>query len=151
MDKVLRISTFSLCFLVIGFGLLVVGYLFTEGSRAVVESLASVSREKSMNVTFIGNRMQEYTGVLRRMWPASDPAPEIFSWEPESDNDMAALHAKLLICDRLSALITSANFSYQGLHSNIEIGIRVTSPAIGKLTEFIQAMISVGEIKQICW
>ncbi len=130
---------------------LVVGYLFTEGSRAFVESLASVSRDKRVHVTLVGNRMQQHLPALKRMWFADSPAPAIFSWDPDSHNSMAALHAKLLVCDSRTALITSANFSYQGLHGNVEIGVKVESPAVNKLAEFIRSMISTGEVRRMCW
>ena len=77
------------------------------------------------------------------------PLPPVFSREPVADDHMAALHAKLLICDRSEALVTSANFSHHGLHANIEIGLRVRSPAIERLSDFIAAMIKSGEAEPV--
>ena len=56
-------------------------------------------------------------------------------------------YAKLLVCDGLNTLITSANFSYHGLHENIEIGVRIQSPSVIRLVEFIEAMIRMKEVK----
>jgi phosphatidylserine/phosphatidylglycerophosphate/cardiolipin synthase-like enzyme len=83
------------------------------------------------------------------MWPADSPAPAIFSRETSSDDDMAAMHAKLLICDNIAALITSANFSHHGLHENTEVGVKIRSPSVTRLVDFIQAMIRTGEFKAV--
>lgn len=129
--------------------ILVVGYLFTEGASKVVEELARARRDRRVRVTFIGNRMQEHLHVLRSYWPADSPGPIIFSRESDPSDEKTSLHAKLLICDRSLALITSANFSHHGLHENIEIGAKIKSPSIARLAEFFQAMIQASEFRSI--
>jgi phosphatidylserine/phosphatidylglycerophosphate/cardiolipin synthase-like enzyme len=61
------------------------------------------------------------------------------------------LHAKLLVCDSAIALITSANFSHHGLHENIEIGVKVTSPAVARLAEFFNSLITAGQVTALAW
>jgi phosphatidylserine/phosphatidylglycerophosphate/cardiolipin synthase-like enzyme len=60
---------------------------------------------------------------------------------------MAALHARLLVCDRATALYTvaSANFTYHGLHANIELGVRVRAQTVEYLLGSIEAMIFSGD------
>lgn len=93
--------------------------------------------------------MQEHLHVLRSYWPADSPAPVIFSRESDPSDEKTSLHAKLLICDRSVALITSANFSHHGLHENIEIGAKIKSTSIARLAEFFQAMIQASEFRNI--
>jgi hypothetical protein len=127
----------------------VIGYIFTAGARALIEQLAAARRDRAVHVTVIGNRMQDQLPVLRSIWPPYSPLPNIFSREASPTDDMAALHAKLLICDNLVALITSANFSHHGFHENIEMGAKIQSPSVARLVDFIQAMIQLGEVRAV--
>lgn len=128
-----------------------VGYVFTRGARALVEQLAVARRERGVRITLVGNRMQKHLPSLRAIWPAGTPFPTVFSRPADQDDDMAALHAKILICDSNTALVTSANFTHHGLHENIEIGIRIESSAVLRLVEFIRAMIVMGEVEPCEW
>lgn len=49
-----------------------------------------------------------------------------------SEDRMAALHAKVICVDGYKSLISSANLSYHGLEGNIELGTVVESERIGK-------------------
>ena len=129
--------------------IVVVGYVFTEGASPLVELLAVAQRDRNVRVIIIGNRMREQMPVLMEMWSTGVPLPRVFSRERVADDPMAALHAKLLICDRSEALVTSANFSHHGLHANVEIGLRVRSPAIERLSDFVAAMIRAGEVEPV--
>lgn len=131
--------------------ILVVGYLFTEGAKQVLHELATAGRERAVAVTLVGNRLTEHLGVLKSAWGRQIPRPNLLSREADPTDMLAALHAKLLVCDRRDALITSANLSSHGLHRNIEIGIRVKSPEMNSLVDFVQSMISTGELKLISW
>lgn len=131
--------------------ILVVGYVFTEGARRLVEQFAVACRDRGVHVTLIGNRMQEQLSILQSLWPADSPPPNVFSREADLTDDMAALHAKLLICDGTAALVTSANFSHHGLHENIEIGVKIHSAAVARLVDFVHAMIRTGEVKGVEW
>lgn len=95
--------------------------------------------------------MLDQLATLQSLWPADSPAPSIFSHKADPADDMTALHAKLLICDNTFALITSANFSYHGLHENIEIGVKIESASVARLVEFVQAMIRKGEVEAVQW
>lgn len=129
--------------------IVLVGYVFTEGARELIEELAMARRDRGLRVMLIGNRMQACLPILNSIWPADTPRPQIFTREIDPEDPMAALHAKLLICDNNVALVTSANFSYHGLHENIEIGVKVRSVSMNRLTELFQAMISMGELKPV--
>jgi hypothetical protein len=131
--------------------ILLVGYVFTEGARMLLEEMARASRDRRIRVTVIGNRMEEHLPALHSVWPGGCPEPRVFSSLPNLRNEMSALHAKVLICDSSTALITSANFSHHGLHENIEIGVKVVSPSVARLAEFFNSLIVAGHVLPLSW
>ena len=48
------------------------------------------------------------------------------------DDELAALHAKVISVDERETLITSANLSYHGQQGNIELGTLIESRRIAK-------------------
>jgi phosphatidylserine/phosphatidylglycerophosphate/cardiolipin synthase-like enzyme len=131
--------------------ILVVGYVFTEGARALLEEVGRVSLNRRVRVTVIGNRMEEHLPALRSAWPLACPEPRVFSCPANIRDEMSALHAKVLICDKATALITSANFSHHGLHENIEIGVKVNSASVARLAEFFNSLIVAGHVLPLSW
>ena len=129
----------------------VVGYVFTEGARELIEQFAVARRDRGVRLILIGNRMADQLAVLQAFWLADSPPPIIFSRMADPSDAIAALHAKLLICDSTVALVTSANFSYHGLHENIEIGVKIQSGAVARLVEFLQALIRMREVETVEW
>jgi phosphatidylserine/phosphatidylglycerophosphate/cardiolipin synthase-like enzyme len=120
--------------------ILVVGYVFTEGAKSLLEEVAKASLDRRVRVTIIGNRMEDHLPTLRSVWPAGCPQPRVFSCPANLRDEMSALHAKVLVCDSSAALVTSANFSYHGLHENIEIGVKIVSPSVARLAEFFNSL-----------
>lgn len=129
----------------------VVGYLITSGARGLIEKLAKAGQNRRLKITFIGNRMESQLPTLQSIWPKDISPPNVFSREGASVSDLSALHAKLLICDGKTALITSANFSYHGLHENIEVGVKIHSTSVNRLVEFLHAMIRTGAVQAVNW
>lgn len=131
--------------------ILVVGYVFTAGAKGLLEEIARASRDRRIRVTMIGNRMEDHLPALNSVWPAGCREPDIFSFPPNPRDEMAALHAKVLICDSSTALVTSANFSHHGFHENIEIGVKVTSPSVARLADFFRSLIAAGDAIPLPW
>jgi phosphatidylserine/phosphatidylglycerophosphate/cardiolipin synthase-like enzyme len=65
------------------------------------------------------------------MWRSNARRPRIFQDRERTDSaPFASMHAKCLLVDAKDLLVTSANFTFHGLHGNIEIGVRLSgSPA----------------------
>lgn len=131
--------------------ILIVGYVFTKGAKSLLERVARASQHRRVRVTVIGNRMQEHLPALRSAWPSDCPEPRVFSCQGNPRDEMSALHAKLLVCDAATALITSANFSHHGLHENIEVGVKVHSPSVARLVEFFDSLIVAGQVIPLAW
>jgi phosphatidylserine/phosphatidylglycerophosphate/cardiolipin synthase-like enzyme len=95
--------------------------------------------------------MRQRLLVLRSHWPQDVPGPRVYSREANPADEMAALHAKIIVCDRCRALVTSANFSRHGLHENIEIGVHVEASSVGRLADFLDALILHHEVEPVDW
>ncbi|MGD9711879.1 MAG: phospholipase D-like domain-containing protein, partial [Thermomicrobiales bacterium] len=90
-------------------------------------------------------------GVLKQIWPKGARAPLVFTRVAPEGDALSSLHAKLLVCDTASALVTSANFTRLGMHENIEIGVMVRGNSVSALHEFILALITSEYVAQIEW
>ena len=99
------------------------------------------------------------TEVVRRFasefrtkhWPWSR-LPELY-YDPRalspSQSERASLHAKCVIADGKSALITSANFTEAAQRRNIEAGVLVSHrPLVGRLRSYFAAGIQTGWLRQ---
>lgn len=131
--------------------IIAVGYSFTRGATKLLREIATAQRDRGVHVILIGNGIDRQISFIRSLWNTEIPIPAIFTRKNDPSDELAALHAKLLICDSLTALITSANFSQHGLHGNIEIGVKLRSDSVTQLVEFINAMISTGAVEPVAW
>jgi len=52
---------------------------------------------------------------------------QIYEYQKQEDDKMAALHAKLIVSDVKKSLVSSANLSYHGMQGNIEMGFLIES------------------------
>jgi phosphatidylserine/phosphatidylglycerophosphate/cardiolipin synthase-like enzyme len=57
------------------------------------------------------------------------------------------MHAKVLIVDRLDALVTSADLTYHGLHENIEVGLRVHGPQAAAIAQRFDHLIGENVLR----
>jgi cardiolipin synthase len=129
--------------------LLIVGYSVTTNpafAGLASQTLECVARagNRGVAVTAVMDRKVN-KGALLSAWNPAIQLPSLFTW-PESDDKMAALHAKLLIADRRDALITSANLTYHGFERNLEMGVRVTGSAAAEIHDQIHELIAVREL-----
>ncbi|MYH44838.1 MAG: hypothetical protein F4017_00905 [Acidimicrobiaceae bacterium] len=98
---------------------------------AALDRLAAARRRGAL-VTFVVDRDYSPDGStaghnreqLRTGWPDDAPRPDVYSWGDDND-EIAKLHAKVLIVDRRDLLITSANLTGHGLSGNLELGARL--------------------------
>lgn len=85
-------------------------------------------------------------------WPLDRALPQIY-YDPRSlatdAKQKAVLHAKCLVIDGRTALITSANFTAAGQERNIEVGVLLRSRAVAeRLIGFFDALIAYGATKR---
>lgn len=129
--------------------LLVVGYSMTvdpnlAGLAAQTVDAIARAAERGVVVTAVLHRGVNRHALLQA-WRAGMTPPSIFTW-PVSDDEKAAVHAKLLVSDRRVGLITSANLTYHGFERNLEMGLRVTGRPVGEIHDRIHELIAAGEL-----
>ena len=128
--------------------LVIVGYVLTEAASIVFERLAA-AQKRGIQVTLIGDRLEEKLSVLRACWPQDLRLPVLYTRVETPDDLRAALHAKLAIADQRYMLVTSANLSYHGLTGNIEIGIEVEGQVAAEAVALLNRLIAEGVCTRI--
>jgi phosphatidylserine/phosphatidylglycerophosphate/cardiolipin synthase-like enzyme len=128
--------------------MVIVGYVLTEAASIVFEHLAAAKR-RGVQVTLIGDRLEEKLPVLRACWPQGLHLPILYTRVETPDDPRAALHAKLAIADQRYMLVTSANLSYHVLAGNIEIGILVDGQVAAEAVALLNRLIVDGVCNRI--
>jgi phosphatidylserine/phosphatidylglycerophosphate/cardiolipin synthase-like enzyme len=141
---------------------LIVGYTFFGGDR-IFEPLARRMGEDPALTTRIVVNIHPRVGepaerIIRRFtadflkttWPFH-PRPELYylpgSMEERSDH-RASVHAKLIVADRATIYLGSANFTTAAFERNIEAGIRLDSLSLGlRLNSYFDQLID----ERILW
>lgn len=81
---------------------------------------------RGASVIMICDRGRGAAARVLESWPPRTPLPKIFHDRERADGaPYASMHAKCLLVDARDLLVTSANFTFHGLHGNIEIGVRL--------------------------
>jgi len=132
---------------------LLVGYAVYNGKRLFRPLAARMAANPSLKVTFCLNieRKRGDTTIASdiaarflddfrsRHWPWQT-LPRLFydprSLEPTA-HSCTSLHAKVLIVDRRSAMVTSANFTEAAQRRNVETGVLITYvPFVARLADY---------------
>lgn len=129
--------------------LLVVGFAITidptlTGLAAqTIDAIASAAARGVMITAVLHRTVNRNT--LLRLWRKGVRPPAIFTW-PVRDDEMASMHAKVVVADRNDALVTSANLTFHGFERNLEMGVRVTGRAAGEIHDRIHSLIAAGHL-----
>jgi phosphatidylserine/phosphatidylglycerophosphate/cardiolipin synthase-like enzyme len=117
-----------------------------HGVTEVVRELATAA-DRGVRVDLVLETTADHGGALRG-GPGSGAFDALASrvtfwhWPPEHrPGGRAALHAKVLVADGQTALLTSANFTDRGLAHNIEVGLLVRDREIaGRLEDHLRSL-----------
>ena len=126
--------------------LLLVGYSVTVDpaltglAAQTIEAIARAA-ERGVLVTAILHKDVNQQALLQA-WRPGVRRPSIFRWIDSERDEMAAIHAKLLVGDRVDALVTSANLTYHGLEGNLEMGLRVKGRPAAEIHDRFQDLIN---------
>ena len=61
----------------------------------------------------------------------------------------SSMHAKCLLVNGTDLLVTSANFTFHGLHGNIEIGVRLSGPPALEARKIFSHLVETGIVEEI--
>lgn len=110
--------------------ILLVGYSVTVGENSFMEQVRDLlvdASKRHARIQIVLHRDEDGKNhhELLKGWDVFARKPQIYTWQPPPDHPYTKLHAKCLVVDRLQMLVTSANFTFHGLESNIELGLLV--------------------------
>jgi hypothetical protein len=134
---------------------LVVAYslwIGTGDAGSVIDLLAERSSE-GIDIAFVlDRRYQDGWNLtqLRQRWPEGRRRPSLYAWQDAND-DIAKLHAKVLVVDRHDLLITSANLTGHGMRHNLEFGLRVLGRPAEDAAEHLDGLIRADVFKKVAW
>lgn len=127
--------------------IVILGYEFTEAST--VAALGDAAN-RGADVIVICDRARGASNRVLDAWPRGAPAPRVFQDRERDDGaPYASMHAKCLLVDRSDLLVTSANFTFHGLHGNIEIGLRLSGGAAGEAWKIFSYLVETGAVEAV--
>lgn len=131
---------------------LIVGYSLTAKEGTIMADIVQLLQEASKRrarITLVLHKDQEAANKtnLLQLWDVFVKKPLVYTWTPPPDHPYTKLHAKVLVVDRLEALVGSANFTFHGLESNLELGLRVRGPQAAAIAERFDHLIASGVLE----
>jgi phosphatidylserine/phosphatidylglycerophosphate/cardiolipin synthase-like enzyme len=117
----------------------IIAYQITEGSGEFLD-LMSFCLQRGLRVSLVINRLYEQPVTVRKrlIKLASQFSHfKIFDFCPESKE---ALHAKVIVIDRTTAIVGSSNITRNGLILNHELGIVIEGPTANKISGLIDTL-----------
>jgi hypothetical protein len=132
--------------------ILLVGYAFTAPQGSAMEGVIDLLEEaarKHARVTLVLHKDEENQArpLVEEMWDVFVKKPRVMTWSPPKDHQFTKLHAKVLVVDRIEMLVGSANFTFLGLESNLELGLRVRGPQAAAVAERFDHLIASGVVR----
>lgn len=106
--------------------IILTGYSVSDYFSGMLDAIIAKSQQ-GVYVRFYVNDIDRHKESLDRMLAYKGKYLQFFEYEKQSDDKMAASHAKILMVDSNEALVSSANLSYHGLTGNIEMGVLIHS------------------------
>lgn len=86
-----------------------------------------IDDEEGVYVRIYVNDIEKQKEALDRLMSYRSRFLQIYEYQKQEDDKMAALHAKLIVSDVKKSLVSSANLSYHGMQGNIEMGFLIES------------------------
>lgn len=131
---------------------LLVGYSLTAAKGTLMERIVNLLQDAARRraaIVVVLHEDDEQTNLenLTAVWDVFTKKPRVFTWRPPADHPYTKLHAKCMVVDRLDALVTSANFTFHGLESNIELGLRVRGHQAAVVAERFDQLIAAGVLQ----
>ena len=101
----------------------IVGYRIEDYAEPIISALY-LAAKRNVTVRLVIDKAKKQLSIFRKIWIDWE-LPEFYYREPTEDDPMSSIHAKMIIVDSNILLITSANLTYHGLSSNLEIGVKI--------------------------
>jgi phosphatidylserine/phosphatidylglycerophosphate/cardiolipin synthase-like enzyme len=127
--------------------IILLGYELTD--RILIGVLAAAAG-RGASVILICDRGRGTATRVLEAWPTYTPPPRIFHDRERTDGAMyASMHAKCLLVDSSDLLVTSANFTFHGLHGNVEIGVRLKGTPASEARKIFSYLVESRVLEEI--
>lgn len=127
--------------------IIVLGYELTD--TRLIELLANASN-RGASVIMICDRGHGATHRVQSAWPRGTSPPRLFHDCERADSaPYGSMHAKCLLVDGSDLLVTSANFTFHGLHGNIEIGLRLWGPPAAEARKIFSYLVENRIVEEL--
>lgn len=90
-------------------------------------NIINLKSKQGIRVELFLNDYESMKHVFSDIDIRNNPFFKVYNYAGVEGDDMASLHAKTLVVDEQKVFISSANLSYHGMISNIEIGVLIDS------------------------
>jgi phosphatidylserine/phosphatidylglycerophosphate/cardiolipin synthase-like enzyme len=125
--------------------IILLGYELTD--RNLI-GLLGAAAGRGAGVVMICDRARGAAQRVQDFWPSHAPLPRIFHDRERADSaPYASMHAKCLLIDGRDLLVTSANFTFHGLHGNIEIGVRLSGAPAAEARKVFSHLVESGVLE----
>lgn len=129
--------------------IILTGYSVSDYFSGMLDAIIAKSQQ-GVYVRLYVNDIDRHKESLDRMLAYQGKYLQFFEYEKQSDDKMAASHAKILTVDSQKALVSSANLSYHGLSGNVEMGFLLDSHQKAKqIEELLNQLIRMKVYKRI--
>ncbi len=127
--------------------LTITGYAVSEYFSDVLDEIIWKSQQGVYIKLYI-NDMEKQKTTLERLLAYKSRFLQVYEYQKQEEDKMAALHAKIIVSDARRSLVSSANLSYHGLQGNVEMGFLIESPDKAKQIE--QVLKEMVRMKVFC-
>ena len=114
----------------------ILAYAMTEEAIPIIRLLES-GLERGLGIALVINRLDGQDRRIAAMLRSMNRRHGGFTLGSFEDPGGWDLHAKVLVQDRRTAVIGSANISWRGMEKNIEIGVLVRDGSAWRLSSVI--------------
>ena len=114
--------------------LTITGYSISDYFADILDVIIRKSQQ-GVYVRLYVNDIEKQKSALDRLMVYKSRFLQVYEYQKQEDDKMAALHAKLLVSDAKKSLVSSANLSYHGMQGNVEMGFLIESSEKAKQIE----------------
>ncbi|KAA0549792.1 hypothetical protein FZW96_00085 [Bacillus sp. BGMRC 2118] len=132
--------------------IIIVGYTFSLDNQKVshlMDKLIEASN-RGCRITIIFHKNTTNKDRILNKWPKHIRLPYLYFWKGNGNLATTSLHSKLICVDQNQLLVTSANFTLNGLERNIETGILIQNErSVQIIWQQFRSLLSNREIVEI--
>lgn len=127
--------------------LTITGYSVSEYFADMLDVIIKKSQQ-GVYVRLYVNDIEKQKDTLDRFMAYQSRFLQVYEYQKQEDDKMAALHAKMLVSDVKRSLVSSANLSYHGMRGNVEMGFLLESHE--KARQIEEVMKEMVRMKVFC-